>query len=131
MTVLVVDDNRMNVIVATTALQRLGHAFETVTSGEAAVAACSTKAYDAILMDLMMPGLDGYQATSLIRAAEASTGRHTPIIGFSARDMAGDRESALAAGLDDYLTKPIRTEVFNETLRRWLSGDPAGTDDET
>ncbi len=124
MTVLIVDDNRMNVLVTAAALQRFGQGTDTVTSGEEAVAACAARSYDAVLMDLMMPGMDGYEATALIRKAEATTGAHTPIIALSARDMAGDRESALAAGLDDYLTKPIRTEVLEATLSRWIPGVP-------
>jgi CheY-like chemotaxis protein len=73
-------------------------------------------------MDIMMPGMDGYEATGRIRRAEAAAGVavRTPIIGLSARAMEGDRERALAAGLDDYLTKPLREEQLTEVFGRWI-----------
>ena len=119
MTVLIVDDNRMNQLVTAHALTRLGHAFEMVSSGETAVAACSTSSYDLVLMDVMMPGMDGYEATARIRALETDQEARTVIIGLSARDMPGDREGALAAGLDDYLCKPLQADALEEALTRW------------
>ncbi len=129
MTVLVVDDNRMNQLVAAGVLRRLGHAVETASGGEAAVAACATGRFDVVLMDIMMPDMDGYEAAELIRAGSGEASR-TPIIGLSARDMPGDREHAIAAGLDDYLTKPLRTEALEGALTRLVAIASGGPSDD-
>jgi CheY-like chemotaxis protein len=120
-TVLLVDDNRLNQLVAAGTLKKLNYNVEIVENGAKAVEACATTRFDAVLMDIMMPDMDGYEATARIRAAEAAAGEHpTPIIGVSARAMEGDRENALAAGLDDYLTKPLREEELAAILGRWI-----------
>ncbi|HYI63193.1 MAG TPA: response regulator [Acidimicrobiales bacterium] len=119
---LLVDDNRLNQLVAAGTLKRLNYATEIVSSGAKAVEACSQRTYDAVLMDIMMPGMDGFEATARIRALDQSRSDryHTPVIGVSARALDGDREHALAAGLDDYLTKPIREDELKATLQRWI-----------
>ena len=76
-------------------------------------------AYAAILMDCQMPELDGYEATRRIRAGEG--GQHVPIIALTAHSMPGDRERCLAAGMDDYLSKPIRAEQLEGAMNQWLS----------
>lgn len=119
-TILLVDDNRLNQLVAAGNLKRLGYLVEIVDSGFKAVEACTKRSYDAVLMDIMMPGMDGFEATARIRALDAVRGSQpTPVIGVSARAMEGDREQALAAGLDDYLTKPIRESELTELMGRW------------
>lgn len=120
--ILLVDDNKLNQLVAKGTLKRLNYAVEIVDSGAEAVRACATRGFDAVLMDIMMPGMDGFEATARIRSVDATRGdgRHTPIIGLSARAMEGDREQALAAGLDDYLTKPVREDQLRSTLERWI-----------
>jgi CheY-like chemotaxis protein len=119
--VLLAEDNKLNQIVAAGTLQKLGYDIEIVDGGVAAVEACRHNRFDVILMDVMMPDMDGYQATAEIRAMEASTGVvHTPIIGLSARAMDGDREIALAAGFNDYLTKPLREDELKDALERWI-----------
>jgi two-component system sensor histidine kinase/response regulator len=120
--VLLVDDNKLNQLVAKGTLKRLNYAVEIVDSGADAVRACALRGYDAVLMDIMMPGMDGFEATARIRAVDAThpEARHTPIIGLSARAMEGDREQALAAGLDDYLTKPVREDELKAALERWI-----------
>ncbi len=125
--VLLVDDNKLNQLVAKGTLKRLNYAVEIVDSGADAVRACAARGFDAVLMDIMMPGMDGFEATARIRAIDATRGddRHTPIIGLSARAMEGDREQALAAGLDDYLTKPVREDELKATLERWIKSVPA------
>jgi CheY-like chemotaxis protein len=122
MKLLLVDDNRLNQLVAAGILKKLDFNVEIVDSGAKAVEACTTTWFDAVLMDIMMPDMDGYEATARIRELEAREhDRHTPIIGLSARAMDGDRERALEAGLDDYLTKPLREDELQVTLRRWIS----------
>jgi two-component system sensor histidine kinase/response regulator len=119
--VLLAEDNKLNQIVAAGTLKKLGFDVEIVDGGLDAVAACRHTRYDAVLMDVMMPDMDGYEATAEIRAHELQTGdSHTPIIGLSARAMEGDREIALDAGFNDYLTKPLRESDLKDALDRWV-----------
>jgi CheY-like chemotaxis protein len=124
--VLLAEDNKINQVVAAGVLKKLGYEVDIVEDGSAAVAACADGTYSAILMDVMMPGMDGYQATKLIRDFERQLRQpQIPIIGLSARAMAGDREIALNAGMNDYLTKPLRTPDLVEVLERWIEEAPA------
>lgn len=119
--VLLAEDNKLNQIVAAGTLQKLGYQVKIVDGGTDAVAACRSDDFDVILMDVMMPDMDGYQATAEIRALELERGGfHTPVIGLSARAMDGDREIALAAGFNDYLTKPLREDLLKDALERWI-----------
>lgn len=119
--ILIAEDNKINQVVAAGTLKKLGYAVEIVDSGGDAVGACLRTPFDAVLMDVMMPEMDGYQATARIREDEAIMGgAHIPIIGLSARAMEGDREIALAAGMDDYLTKPLRAAELEDVLGRWI-----------
>lgn len=119
--VLLAEDNKLNQIVAAGTLQKLGYEVEIVDGGIDAVEACRATEFDAVLMDVMMPDMDGYQATAEIRAVEVQRGgRHVPVIGLSARAMEGDREIALAAGFNDYLTKPLREDELKDALERWI-----------
>ncbi|MFZ6003888.1 MAG: response regulator [Actinomycetota bacterium] len=119
--VLLAEDNKLNQIVAAGTLQKLGYDVEIVDGGLDAVEACRNSQFDAVLMDIMMPDMDGYQATAEIRSLEARRGDvPTPVIGLSARAMEGDREIALAAGLSDYITKPLREDELKDVLERWI-----------
>jgi len=119
--VLLVDDNKLNQVVAGATLQKLGCDVDIVDSGEAAVESCRNVRYDVVVMDVMMPGMDGYEATAAIRADElARRSAHVPVIGLSARAMDGDRDLALAAGFNDYLTKPLREDALRDALDRWI-----------
>lgn len=119
--VLLAEDNKLNQIVAAGTLRKLGYDIEIVDGGVGAVAACAETRFDAIVMDVMMPDMDGYQATAEIRAHEVATGRpHVPVIGLSARAMDGDREIALDAGFNEYLAKPLREGELKDTLERWI-----------
>jgi len=123
--ILLVEDNKLNQLVGVKTLTKLGYAVDVVDDGTKAVEACTSGDFDAILMDIQMPGLDGYEATAKIREHEATNGSgHVPIIGLSARAMDGDHEAAIAAGLDEYLTKPLRTEELRAVLRRSIPESP-------
>jgi CheY-like chemotaxis protein len=119
--ILIAEDNRLNQIVAAGTLNKLGYDVHIVDGGVDAVDACRNARFDAVLMDVMMPDMDGYEATKEIRALELERGDpHTPIIGLSARAMDGDREIAIEAGFNDYLTKPLREEELSDALGRWI-----------
>jgi CheY-like chemotaxis protein len=120
--ILVAEDNKANQIVVAGTLKKLGYAVDIVESGGAAVEACFTNVYAAVLMDVMMPGMDGYEATAKIRQHESIGDLEpVPIIGLSARAMTGDREIAIEAGMNDYLTKPLRAAALDEALVRWIT----------
>jgi CheY-like chemotaxis protein len=118
--VLLVEDKRLNQLVAVSTLEKLGYHVDVANNGAEAVEACRQRHFDAVLMDIQMPVMDGYQATAKIRAEEPTGTSHIPIIGLSARAMADDRAAALDAGLDDYLTKPLRKEELSTALERLI-----------
>ena len=119
--VLVVEDNASNVLVITSLLKRLGVGAVTVASnGAEAEALVAGRAFDFVFMDCQMPVMDGYEATRRIRAIEAREGRPaTPIAALTASAQAGERERCLAAGMDDFLTKPVQSATLADALRRW------------
>jgi two-component system, sensor histidine kinase and response regulator len=121
--VLVAEDNEINRKVAVRTLELLHYGAAMARNGQEAVEACQLRAYDAILMDVQMPVMDGFEATARIRATEAP--RHTPIIAVTAGAMPGDRERCLAAGMDDYVAKPLTVELLDAALRRWIPGPEA------
>lgn len=116
--VLIVEDNEINHAVAKALLGKQGLQSAIAHSGREAVEMAVSRDYAAILMDCQMPELDGYEATRLIRAAEGA--RRVPIIALTAHSMPGDRERCLAAGMDDYLSKPVRAEQLEMAIDRWL-----------
>jgi len=89
-------------------------------SGKKALDAWRKLPFDIILMDVQMPEMDGFEATARIREQEKSTGNHVPIIAMTAHAMVGDRERCLAAGMDDYVSKPIDADVLFAALQRLL-----------
>jgi len=124
--VLLVEDNRVNQRLVTVMLERAGQSVDFARDGREAVAAATSVRYDLILMDAQMPEMDGYEATLAIRQAERP-GEHVPIIALTARAMEGDRERCLAAGMDDYLTKPITQRELLRAVQRWARRDPEAT----
>ncbi len=134
--ILVVEDNRINQQVATEILQGAGLKVDIAGNGQEAIAAVVGRLqaeggrYDAVLMDIQMPVMDGFTATGEIRKADPGLGE-LPIIAMTAHAMRGDRERCMAAGMNDYITKPIDTEQLFATLARWIpdgraSREPAG-----
>jgi len=117
--VLIVEDNAANLKVALRMVERLGYHADKAGNGVEAVRMLDNMDYDAVLMDCQMPEMDGYEATRQIRRHEKE-GRRTPIIAMTASAMAGDRERCLAAGMDDYVSKPIKLHVVAAVLERWL-----------
>jgi CheY-like chemotaxis protein len=136
--ILVAEDHLVNQKLALRFLEKLGYRVDIASTGLEAVTAAGRGGYAAILMDCQMPELDGFEATQLIRQREAaqnvngSTSHaprppqlHVPIIAMTANAMKGDRERCLAAGMDDYLSKPIKFDLLKATLERWIVHDQA------
>ena len=118
--VLVVEDTRINQKVVLNQLKLLGYESDCVNNGQEALDRLVESDVDIVLMDCQMPVLDGYQATQALREREESFGEHTVVIGLTAYAMAGDREKCLAAGMDDYLAKPVSVERLGAVLEQWL-----------
>jgi signal transduction histidine kinase/DNA-binding response OmpR family regulator len=116
--VLIAEDNVVNQRLAAALLARRGHETVVVSNGREAVEAWHRDAFDAILMDVQMPEMDGFEATQAIRDAERATGAHIAIVAMTAHAMAGDRERCLDAGMDDYLTKPMSIREVDRVLRQ-------------
>ena len=111
--ILVAEDNAVNRLLVTALLGKRGHTTRTVMNGREAIAAVTEETFDIVLMDVQMPEMDGLQATAAIRKLESVTGAHVPIIALTAHAMKGDREICVAAGMDEYLSKPINaTQLF-------------------
>ncbi len=123
--VLVAEDNRTNQMVAAGMLAMNGCVCEFAANGREAVQAAERGQYDLILMDCSMPEMDGYEATAHIRLAEEALGRRTPLVAMTANTQRGDAEKCLAAGMDDYLAKPITLIELRHKLEKWL---PHGSD---
>ncbi len=117
--VLLVEDNAVNRLVASRFLARAGCTVDQATSGLEALERIRTNRYDAIFMDCFMPEMDGYEATQKIRAGEAA-GQHIPVIALTAAAFTSDRDKAIAAGMDDYVTKPIQAAELTRVLSRWV-----------
>ena len=116
--VLVAEDNTVNQRLAVVMLGKRGHEVTVANNGMEALEALKSGGFDVVLMDVHMPLMGGFEATAAIRAREQETGEHIPIVALTALAMKGDREKCLEAGMDAYLTKPIRVTELFETLRR-------------
>ncbi|MDQ1469018.1 MAG: hypothetical protein QOJ99_498 [Bryobacterales bacterium] len=121
-TVLLAEDNPVNQRVASLLLKKLGYKVDVVSDGRAAVAAVNEKAYDLLLMDCQMPEMDGFEATRAIRAGVSAT---VPIIALTANALHGERERCLAAGMNDYLAKPIDHDILRDKLAEWITAPTA------
>ncbi len=118
--VLIAEDSPLNQQVAEMYLDELGFDSHSASTGKEAVTAASTNVYDLILMDCQMPVMDGFAATKQIRQAEAVSGRKTPIIAVTAHAMEGDRKRCIAAGMDDYISKPVDPNLLRKVIEKWL-----------
>jgi two-component system sensor histidine kinase/response regulator len=118
--ILLVEDNLTNQKVALHQLARLGYTAHVASNGQEALNAIALHDYALVLMDCQMPLLDGFEATRRIRAAESDTGGHQVVVAMTANAAEGDRERCLAAGMDDYLPKPITRDMLAGLLERWL-----------
>jgi two-component system, sensor histidine kinase and response regulator len=120
---LLVEDNPVNQKLAVRLLERLGHQVAVADDGRQALTALAAQEVDLVLMDVQMPVMDGFEATAAIRAREREHGGHLPIIAMTAHAMKGDRERCLAAGMDDYVTKPIDSAGLRAALERFYPSD--------
>jgi two-component system sensor histidine kinase/response regulator len=124
--ILLVEDNVVNQRFALRLLEKAGYRADAVGNGKEAVKALETDAYDLVLMDVQMPEMDGYEATGLIRDPQSKVRNHdVPIVAMTAHAMKGDRERCIDAGMDDYISKPIRAQNLAEVIERFLR-DPGG-----
>ncbi len=118
--VLVVDDHESQRQLFKLLADRIGITVHVVVNGEEALESVETYIFDAILMDVLMPKMDGLQCTKKIRELERLTGSHIPIIGVTACVMPGDREKCFTHGMDDYLSKPFTIEQISNILKKWI-----------
>jgi signal transduction histidine kinase/DNA-binding response OmpR family regulator len=126
--ILVAEDNPVNQKVISRMLDRLGLDFDLVPNGRLALEAHAKQRYDAVLMDCQMPVMDGFEATAAIRAQSDGVHSRVPIIALTASALQGDQERCLAAGMDDYLAKPVDLARLDQVLRRWTpAGSPTAT----
>ena len=128
MLILVAEDNPTNRDVIRRQLRLLGYTCDMADDGRLALAAWRSKDYDLLLTDCQMPHMDGFELTQAIREAEEVTAIHTPIIAITANALQGESERCLAAGMDDYLSKPVNMKELREKLRHWLPRKPVAED---
>ena len=117
--ILLAEDNHVNQVLAVRLLEKRGHVVVVAGNGKEALEALNKQAFDLVLMDVQMPEMDGLQTTAAIRKGEMKGGKHIPIVAMTAHAMARDKERCLDAGMDDYITKPIRPEQLDDVLNRY------------
>jgi two-component system, sensor histidine kinase and response regulator len=126
--ILLAEDNKINQMVALGLLRQGGHDIEVANNGEEALAAIASASFDLVLMDVMMPKMDGLTATQKLRERELKEGGHLPVIGLTANVMIGDREKCLEAGMDGYIPKPVRKKELLEALAGIPRSNPGAGD---
>jgi signal transduction histidine kinase/DNA-binding response OmpR family regulator len=119
--VLLAEDNAVNQLLATRLLEKRGHRVMLASNGREALAALAKESYDLVFMDVQMPDIDGIQAVQAIREMEKRSGNHQPVIALTALAMTGDQERCLAAGMDGYLSKPIRPREMDQILEKYVA----------
>ncbi len=123
--VLIVEDNLLNQKLALRMLEKLGCRADLAGNGRDAVRMIERGGYDLVFMDCQMPEMDGYEASAIIRQREKESGQHLPIIAMTAHTMTGDRDKCMEAGMDDYISKPIRKEDILQVISKWVPGGEA------
>jgi two-component system, sensor histidine kinase and response regulator len=126
---LLAEDNPINQKLAVILLQKAGYSVDAVETGAQALEKVQVNQYSAVLMDVQMPEMDGFEATRRIRAWEEQNGQHIPIIAMTAHAMAGDRERCLEAGMDDYVTKPLEPRALFNAIDRWTQNSTPEKED--
>jgi len=121
LSILLAEDNAVSRQVALRILEKQGYAVTCAGDGREALALLEQRAFDLVLMDVEMPNMSGLQASAAIRAREKVTGRHVPIIAMTAHVMKGDQQKCLAAGMDGYVSKPVRPADLAEAISRTLA----------
>jgi CheY-like chemotaxis protein len=119
--ILLVEDNPINPKVASRVLEKAGHSVTIAGNGVEALTQVSDRHFDLVLMDVMMPEMDGLSATVAIRAREQGTDSHLPIVALTANAMQGDREKCLEAGMDGYVSKPIQLPILFQEIAQTMS----------
>jgi CheY-like chemotaxis protein len=128
--ILLAEDNAVNQTLAVRLLEKRGYWVKVAGNGRAALEAFENEPFDIVLMDIQMPGMDGFEATAAIREKEKLTGGHVPIIAMTAHALKGDQERCLAAGMDGYVSKPIRTSELFSTIESLLASKDSATANE-
>jgi PAS domain S-box-containing protein len=127
LSILLAEDNAVNQMLAVRLLQKRGHEVTVAATGKEALDALEKHSFDVVLMDIQMPEMDGFEATAAIRSREQETGGHIPIVAMTAHAMKGDQERCLEAGMDSYISKPIRSDQLFQlieelTATNWVGG---------
>jgi CheY-like chemotaxis protein len=125
--ILLAEDNPVNQKLALRLLEKRGHRVEVAANGRQALSALEKGSYDLVLMDVQMPEMDGLEATTLLREREQLSGRHQAVVAMTALVMKGDRERCMAAGMDGYISKPIRPQELDEVLDLYRANQPQET----
>lgn len=121
MRILLTEDNLVNQRLATRLLEKRGHYVVVAGNGREALETLEKQTFDLVLMDIQMPEMDGLEATAKIREKEQLTGQHLPVVALTAHAMKGDQQLCMAAGMDDYLTKPIRPQELDALLGKYAA----------
>ena len=127
---LLAEDNRVNQKVATRMLEKAGHDVTVAENGRVALETLASCSFDLLLLDIQMPEMDGFETIREIRRREHGSDTHLPVVALTAHARARDRDRCLAEGMDDFMTKPVRSRVLEETLDRVLRKLGAAREDE-
>ena len=120
LSILLAEDHPVNQMMMTRLLEKRGHRVVLARNGVEAVEAAMRERFDVVLMDVQMPVMDGFEATARLRESERGRSVRVPVIALTAHAMKGYREECLAAGMDDYLNKPLKPDQVTDTLKKWL-----------